>query len=62
MNITDLTTVVPSPRQLAWQQTQYYGFIHFGINTMTDREWDSGMNQPRCLILKNWMWISGCNR
>ena len=49
MNITDLTTVVPSPRQLAWQQTQYYGFIHFGINTMTDREWGFG-NEPTTLF------------
>ena len=49
MNITDLTTVVPSPRQLDWQQPQYYGFIHFGINTMTDREWGLG-NEPTTLF------------
>ena len=40
--MNQLIEVVPSPRQIAWQQTEYYGFIHFGINTMTNLEWGFG--------------------
>lgn len=40
------TKVVPSPRQLAWQRMEFYGFIHFGVNTYTDREWGDGSEEP----------------
>ncbi|MGW1467977.1 alpha-L-fucosidase [Streptomyces sp. NPDC002308] len=41
-----LTEVRPSERQLAWQEMEFYGFIHFGMNTMTDREWGEGHDAP----------------
>lgn len=34
--------VRPSERQLVWHEMKYYNFIHFGINTFTNREWGDG--------------------
>ena len=35
-------SVTPSERQLKFLEMKYYNFIHFGINTVYDREWGDG--------------------
>ena len=34
-----LVKIHPSPRQLAVEQMEFYAFVHFTVNTFTDREW-----------------------
>ena len=33
---------VPSDRQMKWQETEFYAFFHYGMNTYTNREWGLG--------------------
>lgn len=54
------TAVRPSERQLAWQAMEFYAFIHFGMNSMTDREWglgreDPALFDPSSLDVDQWM-------
>ena len=41
-------SILPSPdvRQIAWQGLGFYGFIHFNMNTFSDREWGFGDEKP----------------
>ncbi len=33
---------VPSDRQLKWNETEFYAFFHYGMNTYTNSEWGGG--------------------
>jgi len=37
---------IPSERQLAWHELEYYAFIHFNMNTFTNMEWGTGGEKP----------------
>lgn len=41
-----LISVKPSQNQLDYMEIEYYNFIHFGMNTMTGREWGKGNESP----------------
>ncbi|HSB28110.1 MAG TPA: alpha-L-fucosidase, partial [Pyrinomonadaceae bacterium] len=36
----------PSRRQLLWHEMEFYGFLHFTVNTFTDKEWGYGDESP----------------
>lgn len=52
--------VVPSTRQLRWQELEVVGFLHFTVNTFTNREWGLGNESeqifnPTELDAKQWI-------
>ena len=34
-----LIQITPAPRQLRLQEMEFYAFVHFTVNTFTDKEW-----------------------
>jgi alpha-L-fucosidase len=55
--------IVPSPRQLRWQELELTAFFHFGINTFTDREWGDGKEDlslfnPAHLDARQWVRVA----
>ena len=38
--------LTPTEKQLKWQHMEYYAFIHFGVNTYTNKQWGFGNDNP----------------
>ena len=41
-----LVQIRPSKRQLLWQENEFTAFLHYGMNTCTNREWGDGSESP----------------
>ncbi len=55
--------VVPSPIQINYQQMEVVGFIHFTVNTFTNKEWGYGDENPSIfnpeqLNAEQWVWAA----
>jgi alpha-L-fucosidase len=54
---------IPTERQLAWHEHEFYGFIHFTMNTFTGKEWGYGDESldtfnPSDLDVKQWVRVA----
>ncbi len=58
-----LIEVVPSKRQLEYIKNGFYGFVHFTVNTFTDKEWgdgteDNSVFNPTDMCVDQWTTIA----
>ncbi len=51
--LREAAKVVPSKQQLMWYDMGFYAFIHFGMNTFTDKEWGDGTESESLFAPKN---------
>ncbi|HIJ52324.1 MAG TPA: family 16 glycosylhydrolase [Planctomycetes bacterium] len=61
--IRKAASVRPSPRQLAWQELEFIAFVHFTVNTFTDKEWGDGREDPAIFNpnqLDTRQWVEVC--
>ncbi|WP_152394614.1 alpha-L-fucosidase [Paenibacillus guangzhouensis] len=55
--------VKPSDRQLAVQEMEFYAFVHFTVNTYTDKEWGMGNEEPSIFNPEQFdanQWVEAC--
>jgi alpha-L-fucosidase len=45
--------VLPHPRQMKWFEDEFFGFIHYGPNTYTGREWGTGFEDATLFVPGN---------
>jgi len=64
-NLSLQSQIIPTPTktQLAWQQQEYFLFMHFGPNTFTGKEWGEGTEKagvfnPTALNCNQWCRIA----
>lgn len=60
---SNFSSPLPTRQQLAWHETEYYLFMHFGPNTFSDKEWGSGnestsLFNPAALDTRQWCRIA----
>lgn len=61
--IRKAANVTPSAKQMAWQEMELTAFLHFGINTFTNREWGDGTENPKLFnpkALDARQWVKTC--
>ena len=45
-NDLEYIKIAPSERQMSLQKMEFYAFVHFTVNTFTDKEWGDGTESP----------------
>jgi len=44
--LSKITAIKPKEKQVNWQALGFTAFLHYGINTFTNREWGNGKENP----------------